>query len=789
MEKLIDIQQGLTAADVRERIARGEVNTTTSKTSRSLGSIIRENVFTAFNAILATAAVLILVFGHVQDAVFAGVMIFNAVIGITSEIRAKRTLDSLAIVDAPRARVRRDGSVVEVPASQVVLDEVILIELGDQICADGVVAASGGLEVDESILTGESEPVKKQEGDPLLAGTSVVSGSATMRATTVGDRVYAQDLARRARVYSPTVSQIQTSIDRVLKVISALLLPMIALTIWSQTRIAEGADWSGAIVLAVASVVGMIPQGLVLLTSMNFAIGSATLARRGVLVQELPAVEVLARVDALCTDKTGTLTTGRIAVRELSLFEEAPEEAGAALAALTALSSNETSRAIERALEQDLPALEPEWSVPFSSARKWAAIGTGSANWYLGAPEILLPEGPSTELGRRIDSEAASGRRVVVLVAAAPSAPTEELAPQRRPLGLVILEEELRSDAAETMAYFEEQGIRLRVISGDNALTVGALAQRAGLHRPDGGELRVVDARELPDDHLSDEFADAVEGADVFGRVTPEQKRAMVQALQARGHCVAMTGDGVNDALALKDADLGIAMGEGARATKAVAQIVLVDSRFSVLPGVLAEGRRIIANMERVAALFLSKTVYAAITVIAIAIAAAPYPFLPRHFTYIGAFTIGIPAFALALAPNARRYVPGFLSRILSLAVPAGIGLAVASLSAYHLVGVGTVEGRTAATLALMIGALWLLSITARPLVGWRILLLAAMGAMAALGVLVPVTRDFFALAVPTPGQWAVIVVAGVLAGAAIEAAYRMLNRRLVKRAEEAGRA
>ena len=784
---LIDIQHGLTDAELAERIARGEVNTTTSQTSRSLRSIIRENIFTAFNAILATAAVLILIFGHVQDVVFAGVMIVNAIIGITSEIRAKRTLDSLAIVDAPRARVRRGGKVVQIPASQVVLDDIILIEQGDQICADGVVAASQGLEVDESLLTGESEPVKKHEGDDLLAGTSVVSGAATMQATTVGDRVYAQDLARRARVYSPTVSQIQTSIDRVLKVISALLLPMIALTIWSQTRIAQGEDWSEAIVLAVASVVGMIPQGLVLLTSMNFAIGSATLARRGVLVQELPAVEVLARVDALCTDKTGTLTTGRIAVRELSLFDSAPQETESALATLTALASNETSRAIARALGDQVRALDPEWSVPFSSTRKWAAIGTPSANWYLGAPEILLPDDPSSDLRMRIDAEAGMGHRVVVLVGAQASAFTEDLPAQRHPLALVICEEELRSDAAETMAYFEQQGIRLRVISGDNALTVGTLAKRAGLHRPDGTELRVVDARHLPADHLSDEFADAVEEADVFGRVTPEQKRAMVQALHTRGHCVAMTGDGVNDALALKDADLGIAMGEGARATKAVAQIVLVDSRFSVLPGVLAEGRRIIANMERVSALFLAKTVYAAITVIAIALIAAPYPFLPRHFTYIGALTIGIPAFALALAPNTRRYVPGFLTRILSLAVPAGIALATASLSAYYLVGVGTGAGQTAATLTLMLGALWLLSITARPLVGWRILLLMAMGLLATFGVLVPVTRDFFALVVPTFEQWMVILCAGVLASTFIEGTYRMLNRRLVKQAEEAG--
>jgi ATPase, P-type (transporting), HAD superfamily, subfamily IC len=351
----------------------------------------------------------------------------------------------------------------------------------------------------------------------------------------------------------------------------------------------------------------------------------------------------------------------------------------------------------------------------------------------------------------------------------------------------VVLEEDLRPDAAETLAYFREQGVHVRVISGDNPVTVSTIAANVGLRSPDGSPARSCDARTLPEDLDSEAFADAVESHDVFGRVTPEQKRAMVRALQAGGHSVAMTGDGVNDALALKDADLGIAMGSGSAATKAVAQLVLVEGRFSVLPGVVAEGRRIIANMERVSALFLAKTTYASVIALLTALFAWTYPFLPRHFTYIDAFTIGIPAFVIALGPNARRYVPGFLGRTLRLAVPSGLILSAVALGAYGIVGISSVAGQTAATLSLMAGALWLLSITARPLVGWRVALLALMAAGAVGGVLLPLSRHFFALEWPTSAQWLVITGLGLAAGALIEVAHRVFARRAHADAESRG--
>ena len=779
-------ERGLNAAEVAERVARGAVNRVKDRTSRSVASIVRENVLTLFNAIIVGASIIVLLFGDLRDGIFGGVMVINAVIGIVSELRAKRTLDSLAIVDAPQASVLRDGTLSVIPARDVVLDDVIELTLGDQVSVDGTVLASAGLEIDESLLTGESRPVKKKEGDQLLAGTSVVAGSGRMVATAVGERVYAQGLSEQARAFTRTVSEIQVSINRVLQVVSVMLLPVVALTFYSQNRIAggSGGDWREALVLSVASVIGMIPQGLVLLTSMNFAIGSATLARRGVLVQELPAVEVLARVDCLCLDKTGTLTTGGIRVREVDVVAGDAEAVMRALASASSDRTNATADAIWEHVGDEARAGASErieWSVPFSSARKWSAWGAGRESWILGAPEFVIDEAvaESAVLLERVRAIAAQGSRVVALVRADEAVIDDELPARRTVAALVTLEEDLREDAAETLDYFRSQGVHVRVISGDNPTTVGALAAQAGLTAPDGSPARLMDARDLPEDLTSEAFNDAIESHDVFGRVTPEQKRAMVGALQARDHCVAMTGDGVNDALALKDADLGIAMGNGTQATKAVAQIVLVDSKFSVLPGVLSEGRRIIANMERVSSLFLAKTTYAAVLVIVTALIGWRYPFLPRQYSYIDSLTIGIPAFFLALWPNPRRYVPGFLRRTLSLAMPTGIILAASALVAFGIVdGPPQARESTAAILSLMLGAIWLLVITSRPLSLWKWVLLVSVISATVGGVLLPPVRDFFSMVAPTGYEWLVIVCVGACAAALIEIAQRIFYAR-----------
>ncbi|TDE88922.1 HAD family hydrolase [Occultella glacieicola] len=782
-----DPGRGLSAADVAARVARGEVNVAPESSSRSLAAIIRGNLFTLFNAILGTALVVVLLVGSWQDAVFGFVLLSNALIGGLTEYRAKRTLDRLAILDAPNATVLRDGAEQVVDLHEIVTDDVLLLRLGDQVPADGEVLSSRGAEIDESMLTGESEPVGKRPGDEVLSGSAVVAGSAVVRATRVGTEGYANRLTAQVRRFSLVNSELRSGINRILVYVSWAIVPIAALLVWSQIRHHGGLDlaladgtWRGAVVSAVAGVVGMVPEGLVLLTSINFALAAIVLARRKVLVQELPAVEVLARVDVLCLDKTGTLTDGTVGLSELIELTPTPG-ARAALAALAADPDANASAAAIAPGVADVPAPAAQVLVPFSSARKWSALSTGEGTWVFGAPEVLLD--PDDGVLARVHELADTGARVLVLAAAPADAPTAPTvageAPPRdlRPAYLVVLREHVRPDAAQTLAYFAAQGVTVKVISGDNPATVAAIAGLVGLGRSgtDGsdGAVTGVDARTLPAD--GEELADQVTREQVFGRVTPEQKRAFVHALQSRGHTVAMTGDGVNDALALKDADLGIAMGSGAAATKAVARLVLLDGRFATLPGVVDEGRRVIANMERVASLFLNKTTYAVLLAIVVAITAWPYPFLPRHLTLVGALTIGTPAFFLALAPTRQRYVPGFLPRVLSLSIPCGIASAVAVLVVYgtlHARDAG-LQANTGATLTLVIMGLWLLGALARPWNWWRILLFAAMAGGAVLALAVPPVRTFFALELPEPFTAVLVAVTAGLGCLVIELAYR----------------
>ena len=519
---------GLTRQEVETRRQAGQVNVTKLPSSRSLASIIRANVLTLFNAILSVAMVIVIVFGSWQDAVFGGIMIINAIIGIFSEVRAKRTLDNLAIVDAPRAQVRRDGLTEQIDVDDIVLDDIIELSLGDQIAADGEILEVSGLEIDESMLTGESRPVLKQIGDRVLAGTSVVAGSGLMHVQAVGADLYAQGIARHARTFSLATSEIQQGINKILRVISVALPPIILLTLWSQTRIAgDGVPhaWQHALVLAVASVVGMIPQGLVLLTSMNFAIGSATLARRGALVQELPAVEVLARVDALCLDKTGTLTTGGIRLRSLEVLEthDFDGELFTALRVLNDDETNATAHAVKEYLDSDssfpLEHCADSWTIPFSSARKWAAWGTAESSIVMGAPEMLIDGIAELEgLRQKVRLYAEEGLRVLVVVRFGERIQDQMLPEHPVPLALLVLEEDLRDDARETLAYFRRQGVRVRIISGDSPTPVAALAAQVGLQSPDGNAPQAFDARQLPSDPTSPEFLSIVESTDVFGR-------------------------------------------------------------------------------------------------------------------------------------------------------------------------------------------------------------------------------------------------------------------------------
>ena len=811
---------GLSAAEVAERVREGRTNAYRVRTSRSAAAILRANVFTIFNAILATALVVVLAVGHWADALFGIVLILNTATGTVAEVRAKRALDRLAFLEAPTACAVRDGREVELDVADVVLDDVLRLRSGEQVPADAAVLTADGLEVDESILTGESDPVRPRAGDRVLSGTTVTAGTALVRATAVGADAYANRLAREARRYSVVTSELQVGTNRVLRWISWVIVPVALLLLWSQMRgtaiSAAGAptgQWRPALVAAVAGVVGMVPQGLVLLTSVNFATASLTLARRRVLVQELPAVEVLARVDTLCLDKTGTLTTGRIALTDVLADDGAGRlvDATAALREpLLALTGgadpNATAKAVLEGLARQSAGTPADGDAPpgaeqvaprvhgaiaFSSRRKWSAAVLDEETWLMGAPEIVLTGADGgAELLAHVQRLSTGGVRVVALARAQqPCARDDDgearLPGTRRAAGLVVLSEQVRPDAAQTLDYFRTQGVDVKIISGDNPTTVAAVAAKAGVTAPDGGAPAALDARELPAEAAGpaalDELAEAAEGAQVLGRVVPEQKRALVQALQSRGRTVAMTGDGVNDSLALKDADLGIAMGNGAPATKAVARMVLLSGEFSALPGVVAEGRRVMANTERIASLFLAKTIYASLIAVVVAVTAIGYPFLPRQLTIVSSLTIGIPAFVLALAPNSRRYRSGFLRRVLTLAVPAGVVAGIATLAARQWLALeraGQAQVTTGATLVLVVSGLALLTLTARPLLGWRLGLVVLMAGAALLGVLVPAVREFFVLAWPTPATWLVIAVTGGAAVAGIEAVY-LVRRRL----------
>jgi cation-transporting ATPase E len=748
--------EGLTADQVAHRVQAGKANVADDRTSRTLPEIMRANLLTRFNAILGTAFVLILVFGAGQDALFGFVLLFNVLIGVVQEYRAKRTLDRLALLHAPRARVVRDGGVSEVPVREVVLDDLCVILAGDEVPADGVLQIVNGLEVDESMLTGESDPVAKDVGDEVLSGSVAVAGRARFQATRVGADAYARQLATEARRFTLTRSELMTGIDQILRYVQWALLPTAVLLAFSQFHVQH--DTRAAIAGIVAGVVAMVPEGLVLLTSLAFAVAALTLARRQVLVQELPAVEGLARVDVILLDKTGTLTEG--AIKFEGVFEIESDDPISE--ALGALADDENRNATMNALFEEFPA-PTGWvrtgATPFSSGRKWSgATFQERGTWVLGAPEMVWTGRALDDPVRaHADRLAADGRRVLLLARTDDALVGDDLPDGLTASALLAFEERMRDDAAETLQYFVEQGLRCVIISGDSAHTVGAIARRVGVEGAD----RAFDARELPDD--PDELGALLEEISVFGRVSPQQKRAIVGALQRRGHVVAMTGDGVNDVLALKDADIGIAMGSGAPATRSVAQVVLLDGRFANMPKVVAEGRRVIANVERVANLFVTKTFYAMFLAIAVGIARWPYPFLPRHLTIVSSLTIGIPAFVLALAPNPRRYVPGFVRRVFLIAGPAGAVATASTVVAYAVArhSDDLTVARTAATITLLVVGLWVLNLLARPITPGRFLLFLAMVAAFVLILEVPRLSDWFALDVPRgTAMWGAIAAA-----------------------------
>ncbi|BBX86192.1 cation-translocating P-type ATPase [Mycolicibacterium aubagnense] len=724
---------GLSDADVAQRVAAGQTNDVPTRAARSVSEIVRANVFTRINAILGTLFLIVLTTGSVINGLFGLLIVANSAIGIIQELRAKQTLDRLAIVGQAKPLVRRQSGTQERSPAEVVLDDVIELGAGDQIVVDGIVVEAANLEVDESLLTGEADAIDKNSGDTVMSGSFVVAGSGSYRATKVGREAYAAQLADEASKFTLVKSELRSGINTILRFITYLLWPAGALIIYTQLFTVTGVGWKESVLRTVGALVPMVPEGLVLMTSLAFAVGVVRLGRRQCLVQELPAIEGLARVDVVCADKTGTLTENGMRVSDLSTFTT--DDAASVLAQMAAddVRPNASMAAIAEAYK-----LPPGWTqtgnAPFKSATKWSGVSYGEhGNWVLGAPDVLLAAGsPEAEQAERIGAQ---GLRVLLLGSSDRSVDAPDAPGEVTPAALVTLEQRVRPDAGETLEYFAQQHVSVKVISGDNAVSVGAVAGSLGLH----GE--TLDARHLPDD--PEQLADTVSEYTTFGRVRPDQKRAMVHALQSRGHTVAMTGDGVNDVLALKDADIGVAMGSGSSATRAVAQIVLLDNKFATLPYVVGEGRRVIGNIERVSNLFLTKTVYSVLLAVLVGLAGLSarffgtepvlYPFQPIHVTIAAWFTIGIPAFVLSLAPNNERAHHGFVRRVMTAALPSGLVVGAATFTSYLLAYHGKYadevqqnQASTAALITLLVSAVWVLAVVARPYQWWRVALVAA---------------------------------------------------------------
>jgi cation-transporting ATPase E/undecaprenyl-diphosphatase len=740
---------GLSRAEVSRRLAASNPPSA-SRSSRSYASIVRANVFTVFNLIVGVAGAATLAFGEWQDALFLGVLVANATIGTAQEVRAKRALDRLSALVAPHATVVRDGEANRVPVEEVVVGDLVRVGPGDQIVADGSLERTEWLQLDESILTGESRPVQRAAGDGVRSGSFVVEGVGEYVVSAVGSDSYAERLTGQARSFRHPRSPLERALNRLLFVLVAVLLPLGAVlgyALWHR-HAAVGT----AVPTSVAAVVTLIPEGLILLASLTYAVAALRMARLGALAQQLNATESLASVDVVCLDKTGTLTQPRLRVVELLGPGSLAQELGTYAA--SAGTRNGTLEAIAAAYPAAPAAVEEE--LPFSSRRRFGGQRLGGVGYVLGAPEHF-------DLGQLADDAArgaADGRRVLAFGTA-----RELDDPQPVAHGLVLLSEDLRPETRETVSWLQSQGVELKVLSGDRPETVASIAHDAGV------EGAAVDASHLPEDE--EELRRLVLRTTIFGRIAPEEKRRVVEALRDAGRYVAMVGDGVNDVPALKAARLAIAQGSGTQMARAVADVVLVDSEFSAVPAMVAEGRKILRNVQRVAKLFVTKSAFAAFLVLSVGLTPIAYPLLPRHLTLAASLTIGIPGFFLALAPSRGGYSSqGFLRELARFSLPAGTAAGLGVLSSYffalNVLDLGVREARTVATTTLVLVGLYL--ILALEAEGRRrssavALLVATLLAGYVAVLLAPFAREFFLLA---PLSLAVALPA--VAGAALAA-------------------
>lgn len=772
---------GLSNEEVLKRKEDGKVNYIPKAPSRTIWQIIRANLFTSFNAINLILAAIIILAGSPKNSLFVGVIVCNTLIGVAQELRAKETLEKLSVVSMVKAKVLREGETKEIPASEIVLDDIIYLENGIQIMVDAEVVYSNGLEIDESMITGESDSISKKLKDNLYSGSFVVAGEGYARVTKIGKQTYSSILAEEAKKFKVINSELRNAINKIFKILIWIIIPVSILLTVAQLK-ATGNDWRSAMIGTVSGIIGMIPEGLMLLTSATFIVSIVKLGKHDTLVQELCATEVLARVDVLCLDKTGTITQGNLKLSDIrNIGSRSDKEIDEILSVLihNLPSNNPTQKAILDKYTSYNNEVKCIKKVVFSSKRKWGgAKFEGLGTWVLGAPEIILKEKYNLIKGA-VEEEAKKGKRVLLLANVCNDVLEDELTGKIESAALILIEDIIRKEAPEVLAYFEKQGVEVKIISGDSPITVSEVARRAGVNE----WKNYIDARELPDDN--DKFREIVRKTKVFGRVTPHEKKRIVKALQEDGHTVAMTGDGVNDVLALKTSDCGIAMANGSDATKAVAQLVLMKSDFSALPKVVEEGRKQIQNLERVSELFLSKTIFSIFVSVIASILLIEFPIDPIQLSLVGSCAIGIPGFFLALLPSTGKVEKGFLERVLTVSIPNGLILAIFTTSTFVIarhIGSDITYSKTASLLLFAGISMMILIRVARPLTKFKMGLCIAMFSIMALAFLTPVGRLIFSLERLKLRHWIISLAVIFGSGPLITELVDILRRRVNKK-------
>lgn len=664
------IKNGLTDSEVQDKIKKGEVNGDAAPPTKSVKEIVRTNICTFFNLLNIILGVLVILVGSYKNALFLGVIFFNIIIGIFQEIRAKRVIDKLSLISAPKATVLRSGKECEIPTAEIVRDDLMLLSSGKQICSDCVVL-EGECEVNESLITGESDPVVKKEGDQMLSGSFIVSGSVKAQVNHIGEENFAAKITAEAKYLKKNNSVMLKSLDTIIKVIAVCIIPM-AIGLFLNSIFISGQATDRAVVSTVAALIGMIPEGLYLLASVVMAVSTIRLAAKKTLAQDMYCIETLARVDTLCLDKTGTITEGRMEVNGVELLErDFPLDKAMTAFASVMGDDNPTFNAVKEHWQKKEGITSKEIR-PFSSARKWSGAEFDEGSLIFGAPEFVLGK-DYEKIKDRCEEKQQEGLRVLIAAYSKESFNGFELPRNITPAALIFIGDVIRKEAPDTLKYFDEQGVNIKIISGDNPLTVSRIAAKAGVKNAE----KYVDAATLKDEDIQG----AAKEYSVFGRVSPQQKLLLVKALKAQGKTVGMTGDGVNDVLALKEADCSIAMQSGSDAARSVSNLVLLDSNFASMPKVVAEGRRSVNNLQRSGALFLTKTVYSFILAFIFMFLPIPYPFQPIQLTLISTTAIGTPSFLLALEPNTEIIKGSFIRNMMRLAIPQGLAVAFCSVT------------------------------------------------------------------------------------------------------------